>query len=171
MTALRHLLSILLLPFTVTVLVPMWLADRYGLRVAIASDALALAMRLAGVVVALIGVLLVVASIRRFAREGRGTLAPWDPPRALVVRGPYAFVRHPMISGVLLMLVGEAIGLASAPHALWALAVLALNLLYIPLIEEPILRRRFGAPYDEYRRHVPGLFPRATPWRPEASAL
>jgi protein-S-isoprenylcysteine O-methyltransferase Ste14 len=168
MTALRHLLAILILPFTVTVLVPLWLADEYALRVALEDDPIAFATRLGGVVVALIGVVLVVSSIRRFAREGRGTLAPWDPPRALVVRGPYAFVRHPMISGVLLILLGESIGLRSAPHALWTLTVLALNLLYIPLIEEPMLSDRFGDAYDEYRRHVPGLFPRATPWRPEA---
>ncbi len=166
MTVLRHLLSILILPFTVTVIVPLWLADRYRLRVGIESDAIALAARLAGVVAVFLGVLLVVASIRRFASEGRGTLAPWDPPRALVVRGPYAFVRHPMISGVLFILLGEAIGLRSVPHALWAVAVLALNLVYIPLVEEPMLRDRFGAPYDEYKRHVPALVPRGRPWRP-----
>jgi len=108
-------------------------------------------------------------SLRRFATEGQGTLAPWDPPRALVVRGPYRYVRNPMISGVLLVLLGESLVLHSAAHALWTLCFLGLNLLYIPLIEEPQLARRFGASYQEYCRHVPRVVPRLRPWTPEGS--
>ena len=63
-----------------------------------------------------VGVVLFVASLGRFVREGRGTLAPWDPPRRLVVRGPYRYVRNPMISGVVLALFGEAALLLSRPH-------------------------------------------------------
>ncbi|PYK00947.1 MAG: hypothetical protein DME23_05630, partial [Verrucomicrobia bacterium] len=51
-----------------------------------------------------LGLLLFVASLRRFATDGKGTLAPWDPPNKFVVRGPYQFVRNPMISGVILLL-------------------------------------------------------------------
>jgi protein-S-isoprenylcysteine O-methyltransferase Ste14 len=71
-----------------------------------------------------------------------------------------------MISGVILVLVGEACVLRSLPHSLWAAAVLAINLIYIPLIEEPQLERRFGEPYRHYCRHVPRLFPRLRPWNP-----
>jgi protein-S-isoprenylcysteine O-methyltransferase Ste14 len=56
--------------------------------------------------------------------------------------------------------------LLSGPHALWALAFLALNLVYIPLLEEPQLARRFGEPYREYCRHVPRVLPRLRPWEP-----
>jgi len=113
-----------------------------------------------------VGLALFVASLRRFATEGRGTLAPWDPPHELVVRGPYRYVRNPMISGVLLVLLGEALVLRSRPHLVWACTFLAINAGYIPLREEPDLEDRFGEPYREYRRHVPRLFPRPRPWNP-----
>jgi protein-S-isoprenylcysteine O-methyltransferase Ste14 len=83
-----------------------------------------------------------------------------------VVRGPYQFVRNPMISGVILFLFGEALALRSPPHAIWAVCFVILNLIYIPLIEEPQLERRFGDSYREYRRHVRRFVPRLRPWRP-----
>jgi protein-S-isoprenylcysteine O-methyltransferase Ste14 len=74
-----------------------------------------------------------------------------------------------MISGVVFVF-GEALVLRSAPHAEWAAAFLALDLLYIPLLEEPMLAARFGESYLDYRRHVPRFRPRLTPWSPEAGA-
>jgi len=59
-----------------------------------------------------------------------------------------------------------ALYLSSVPHALWALAFFAINAVYIPLFEEPHLRRRFGASYIEYCKHVPRLVPRLRPWQP-----
>ena len=119
-----------------------------------------------GIGVLVIGVVLFLASLGRFVSEGKGTLAPWDPPRRLVVRGPYRYVRNPMISGVAMVLFGEAALLLSRPHFLWALGFLAFNAVYIPLLEEPLLAERFGADYSEYRRHVPRLLPRWRPWNP-----
>jgi protein-S-isoprenylcysteine O-methyltransferase Ste14 len=83
-----------------------------------------------------------------------------------VVRGPYRYVRNPMISGVILFLFGEACLLLSPPHLAWAGAFLALNLIYIPLVEEPQLARRFGESYRDYCRHVPRVIPRFRPWLP-----
>jgi protein-S-isoprenylcysteine O-methyltransferase Ste14 len=163
-TALRHLLAIAVLPLTMAVLVPLWLARREGLTPAPAGTALALAGQALGVALALVGLGLFATSLRRFAVEGRGTLAPWDPPRELVVRGPYRYVRNPMISGVLLVLVGEALVLRSRAHAVWALTFFAINATYIPLLEEPGLEQRFGERYRRYRRHVPRLVPRLRPW-------
>jgi protein-S-isoprenylcysteine O-methyltransferase Ste14 len=168
MMALRHALSIAILPFTVNVLVPLWIARRRGVSFAWASGPAGLAVQLAGVVLLALGLGFFVASLRRFVGEGEGTLAPWDPPRRLVVRGPYRYVRNPMISGVVLFLFGEAAVLLSWPHAGWAVFFLALNLVYIPLIEEPQLVRRFGDDYRDYRRHVPRVIPRVRPWTPGA---
>jgi protein-S-isoprenylcysteine O-methyltransferase Ste14 len=162
----RHLLAIALLPFTVAVLVPFWLADRNGVALAIGHGAAHIAVQLLGVGVIAVGLVLFVSSLRRFAGEGEGTLAPWDPPRRLVVRGPYRYVRNPMISGVVLTLFGEALVLWSAAQLKWAVLFLATNLVYIPLFEEPRLRQRFGASYIKYCRHVPRVIPRLRPWTP-----
>jgi protein-S-isoprenylcysteine O-methyltransferase Ste14 len=153
-------------PVTVTVIVPLWLARRNGIVLAPGRSAAELFLQVAGLLVLATGMLLFASSLRRFASDGCGTLAPWDPPRRLVVRGPYRFVRNPMISGVLFVLVGEAFMLVSRAHAIWALTFLAVNLVYIPLLEEPGLERRFGEAYREYCRHVPRLFPRVRPWSP-----
>jgi protein-S-isoprenylcysteine O-methyltransferase Ste14 len=69
-----------------------------------------------------------------------------------------------MISGVVLVLFGEALLLLSRAHLIWAVAFLAINTLYIPVLEEPLLERRFGADYREYCRNVPRLLPRLRPW-------
>lgn len=166
MTALRHAFAIAVLPFTMAVLVPLWIARRTALVPAPASSPGGLLMQVGGVAALAIGLALFVASLRRFATEGHGTLAPWDPPRTLVVRGPYRYVRNPMISGVLLVLLGEALVLRSRAHFLWAGTFFAINAVYIPLLEEPDLEQRFGEAYREYCRHVPRLFPRLRPWHP-----
>ena len=164
---LRHLLSIALLPFSVAVLVPVWIARRYAIEPAPGGGALAWALQIGGVALLALGLVFFAASLRRFAADGRGTLAPWDPPRALVVRGPYRYVRNPMISGVVFVLFGESLLLLSAAHGVWAAFFLVLNLVYIPLVEEPELAHRFGAPYLEYCRNVPRVVPRVRPWTPE----
>ena len=164
---LRQLVAIVILPLNVAVIIPWWLARRNGTLLALGAGAGELALQALGLAVLGLGLVLFGASLGRFMREGRGTLAPWDPPRRLVVWGPYRYARHPMISGVVLVLFGEAGVLLSRPQLEWALVFLALNLIYIPLVEEPMLIDRFGADYREYRRHVPGLVPRWRPWEPK----
>jgi protein-S-isoprenylcysteine O-methyltransferase Ste14 len=97
-------------------------------------------------------------------------LAPWDPPKNLVVEGPYRYVRNPMISGVLVVVFGEAFTLLSWPHGQWALLFLCINLVYIPLLEEPQLQDRFGGAYREYRRNVRRFLPLLRPWVPPGHA-
>lgn len=161
---LRHLLAIAILPFTATVIVPAWIARRAGIELSAGESPAQLLVQFVGLILSSGAALLVASSIRHFATEGKGTLAPWDPPRRLVVHGPYRFVRNPMISGVAFVLVGEAMLLLSPPHAAWAVAFIVVNLIYIPLFEEPQLADRFGEAYREYCRHVPRLVPRLRPW-------
>ena len=163
---LRQLIAIAVLPFTVAVLIPVWLARQNGIALGIGSGPAQVLAQAGGLCLLAAGGCLFLASLRRFVTEGRGTLAPWDPPRRLVVRGPYRYVRNPMISGVLLVLFGEALLLLSWPHLVWALIFLGINSVYIPLLEEPGLARRFGEGYREYCRHVPRLLPRLRPWEP-----
>jgi protein-S-isoprenylcysteine O-methyltransferase Ste14 len=161
---LRHLLSITILPFTVTVLVPVWIARSHGLKPAIGASAGPILVQAGGAALLVLGIVLASASVWHFATEGKGTLAPWDPPRAFVANGPYRYVRNPMISGVFLILFGEAFALLSRPQAVWAACFVALNLVFIPFVEEPQLERRFGEPYREYRMHVRRFLPRLRPW-------
>jgi protein-S-isoprenylcysteine O-methyltransferase Ste14 len=163
-TLLRHLLAIAILPFTVTVLVPLWLASRYTIGWQSPQHAGGWLLVGLGIAALALGLALFVASLRRFASEGKGTLAPWDPTRHLVVRGPYRYVRNPMISGVLFVLLAEALLLRSLPLAVWAGAFALLNAIYIPLSEEPGLEARFGDAYRRYRENVPRFLPRLRPW-------
>lgn len=103
-------------------------------------------------------------TVALFARRGRGTLAPWDPPEHLVVEGPYRHVRNPMISGVILALFGQAALFASPRTLGWAALFALSNAAYQPLREEPDLEARFGDAYRRYRRHVPRWLPRLSPW-------
>jgi len=167
-SAWRHLRAIGLLPFVATVVVPaslvwrgaevnpMWALPIVGARLP----------ALVGVLLIWLGLTLFVKTVSLFVRVGEGTLAPWDPTSKLVVRGPYRHVRNPMISGVLFVLLGEAAVLGCPALVIWAAAFLAVNAVYMPLVEEPGLRRRFGEEYDTYQANVPRWFPRLRPWRP-----
>jgi protein-S-isoprenylcysteine O-methyltransferase Ste14 len=163
----RHLLSILILPVTMTILVPAWILRGQDPPPTLPATAGAWRLALLGVAILGVGLALAGASVGLFARHGRGTLAPWDPPRRLVVRGVYAHVRNPMISGVTSVLLGEAAILRSLPHLTWAVGFALVNAVYILLVEERGLRARFGAAYETYARNVPRLVPRVRAWQPE----
>ena len=92
---------------------------------------------LAGAAMIAAGLAMWAWTVRLFARVGRGTLAPWDPTRELVVEGPYRHVRNPMISAVLGVLLGEAALLGSVGIAVWAAAFAAVNTVWFVLGEEP----------------------------------
>ena len=161
----RHVLAIVALPVTVTALVPVWIARSRGVGLVAPASTSEVLLWLAGGGCLGVGLALFLVSLQWFATVGHGTLAPWDPPRRLVVEGPYRSVRNPMISGVLFVVFGEALALRSVPHAVWAATFLAINLVYIPLLEEPGLERRFGEAYRRYRQHVPRFLPQRRPWR------
>jgi len=115
-------------------------------------------------VLAVAGVALAAWTMRLFLTVGAGTPAPWDPPRKLVVRGPYRHVRNPMITSVLVLLAAEALLFRSWPLAGWMLVFFAANAVYFPVVEEKGLERRFGEAYARYKRNVPRWLPRPTPW-------
>jgi len=153
--ALRNFLWTVLLPGVVAGYVP-W--RYFGLSRAHIewSDPL----DLAGLGCVASGVLLLALCIFEFARTGRGTLSPVDPPRYLVVRGAYRYVRNPMYLAVTLVLLGEAAILHSADLvAYWACFFVAANLFVIGY-EEPYLRSRFGVSYDTYTQQVGRWVPR-----------
>lgn len=112
------------------------------------------------------GAVLLVACIWEFARTGRGTLSPVDPPRVLVVRGLYRYVRNPMYLGVTLIVLGEALLARSTGLAVYWVIWFASANLFVLAYEEPTLRRQFGAEYDRYARAVGRWLPRVRPFDP-----
>jgi protein-S-isoprenylcysteine O-methyltransferase Ste14 len=112
-------------------------------------------LRPLGVVLLVGGALLALACVVLFATKGRGTPAPFDPPRKFVAEGPYRFVRNPMYVGEIAAVAGAGFALAS-PSILFIafVAFLALHL-FVVFYEEPALGRRFGQSYQEYKASVP----------------
>lgn len=149
----RSLAAILALPFVVAAVVPAAIAFLTGARAHPTAALVALPFGAAGLA-------LLVACVRRFAVEGRGTLAPWDPPVGLVTGGPYGVVRNPMYVAVLSILLVWAAGFRSLPLAAYA-AVMAIAFhLRVVLYEEPRLRSRFGPPFARYVSRVHRWLPK-----------
>jgi protein-S-isoprenylcysteine O-methyltransferase Ste14 len=114
---------------------------------------------LVGIPLLVVGVPLWVWCVVLFWRE-RGTPVPFNPPRELVVRGPYAHVRNPMLTALFLCLFGLGFCLHSPSMVvLWTPVFVAANVVEVKLIEEPELERRFGESYREYKRAIPMFIP------------
>ena len=107
-----------------------------------------------------VGLAMILRCFADFVRRGRGTPAPYDPPRELVVAGLYRYVRNPQYVGVVLIVVGEA--LLSGMVVLFGYAALmAVGYhLFVRYYEEPTLGRLFGEPYARYREAIPRWLPR-----------
>jgi len=128
-------------------------------RAGIAGPASIGALELAGFGLVLAGGALVLASILTFVFVGKGTAAPFDPPRRLVTSGPFRSVRNPIYIGALVGLGGATLYYRSVGLATYGL-VLALGFhLIVRVYEEPVLRRSFGAEYDDYCSRVPRWIP------------
>lgn len=101
----------------------------------------------------------------RFVSEGVGTPAPVAPTRTLVVGGLYRYLRNPMYVAVVTVILGQAL-LLWRPVLLGYAVLAGLTMaVFVKVYEEPTLRREFGDSYEQYRREVPGWWPRVTPWR------
>jgi protein-S-isoprenylcysteine O-methyltransferase Ste14 len=119
------------------------------------------AVEIAGGVLALGGFVIAVACILTFVFVGRGTPAPFDPPRRLVVRGPYRIVRNPMYVGAGLVLIGAALFYQSVVLLVYAAVFLLAMHLRVVLSEEPTLRGTFGDEYQAYQQRVGRWWPRS----------
>jgi protein-S-isoprenylcysteine O-methyltransferase Ste14 len=164
--SLRQIAAIIALPGMVLVVIPAWLLATTHQAPDGPPGRWHLLGGLLGAGFIAVGLVLMGQTIRLFATRGQGTLAPWDPPRHLVVQGVYRRIRNPMISGVLSILLGESLLFGSGPLLIWFLVVAGVNLIYIPLLEEPQLAERFGDEYRLYQQHVPRWLPRRRRWQP-----
>jgi protein-S-isoprenylcysteine O-methyltransferase Ste14 len=121
-----------------------------------------------GAVLIAAGLVVLVQAFVRFVVEGIGTPAPVAPTEHLVVGGLYRHVRNPMYLAVAAIIVGQALVLGRPALLLYAAAFIAVTGAFARWYEEPVLRERFGAEYEAYRRGVHGWWPRWRPWRPDA---
>ena len=157
---LAHMRDLLLLPFTVTVIVPYLLYDRD--QSVIPHDT---RLKIIGLALLLPGLALLLYTNVLFRLFGKGTLAPWTPTQQLVITGPYRYCRNPMITGVFFILLGESLIIPSLNIMLWAAAFFLINTVYFIVKEEPDLYERFGEPYLNYKANVPRWIPRLRPYK------
>jgi protein-S-isoprenylcysteine O-methyltransferase Ste14 len=104
--------------------------------------------------------------VRDFYIVGKGTLAPWDPPKTLVIVGLYQFTRNPMYVSALILVIGWATWLGSPLVAVYAVVVAVAFHLRVVYYEEPRLEEQFGASWMTFAANVPRWLPRLRPWRP-----
>jgi protein-S-isoprenylcysteine O-methyltransferase Ste14 len=153
MNALKSLLFLIVAPGMVAGYIPLGLL-RMGSKVETGIYAyLALPLWLIGGVVLL-------WSFWNFLNEGRGTPAPVDPPKELVAAGFYRYVRNPMYFGILLILIGHFLWFGFWSLLIYAGFAFLATHLFVTLYEEPTLKRKFGAAYEEYLKRVPRWIPR-----------
>ena len=108
----------------------------------------------------LIGGLIVLRSFWDFTFKGRGTPVPMDPPKELVITGFYRYIRNPIYVGVLLIFLGHFLW-----FGYWALLIYTVFAFigvhfFVVLYEEPTLKRKFGAAYEDYLKRVPRWIPK-----------
>ncbi len=121
------------------------------------------ARQIAGMLLGAAGVALALWCALTFAWLGKGTPAPFDPPRRLVTRGPYRFVRNPIYLGAGAALAGAALLYGSLRLVGYAALFLLAAHLFVVWYEEPTLRRTFGPEYEAYCRRVRRWWPRPNP--------
>ncbi len=158
--------GIIILPVTVALFIPMFLlyvnSVFVGEKISISLNVFVLSISFCFFV---IGFYLAVVTTFLFFKVGKGTPAPWDPPKNFVVEGPYRYVRNPMILGMYCILLGEAVLFWSLSLFFWVFIFFIANAVYIPSVEEKALLRRFGNDYTVYMNHVRRWIPRLTPWK------
>ena len=152
----KTLLFTVLVPGTVAGWLPQWLLEEQRRLVLHPLHV----WHYAGLAVLAAGVTIYLWCARDFMVKGLGTPAPISAPKVLVVKGLYRWVRNPMYIGVLLVILGQAIFWGSRIVFVYLIGVALLFEMFVVLYEEPVLRARFGEPYEAYRRQVHRWIPR-----------
>ena len=118
------------------------------------------APQVAGMSLVAIGTAIALWCVFTFVFIGKGTPAPFDPPRKLVIRGPYRFVRNPMYIGAGMTLAGAALFYQSLSIFIYTGLFFLITHLFVVFYEEPTLRRTFGDEYEAYFRQVRRWLPK-----------
>ena len=152
----KTLIFTVLVPGTAAVWIPYRLVSSPGSRGSMPLGS----FRYAGLAAMLVGVLIYLWCAWDFVFAGKGTPAPIDPPKELVVRGLYKYVRNPMYIGVLSLVLGQSLWFEAIGLLAYGGLVFLLFSAFVFFYEEPALRRKFGASYKRYCEMVPRWLPR-----------
>ena len=138
-----------------------YLPSRFARWSGIVEPATTGAPQVGGMILVAIGTMIALWCVFTFVFIGKGTPAPFDPPRKLVIRGPYRFVRNPMYIGAGMTLAGAALFYESLSILFYTGLFFLITHLFVVFYEEPTLRRTFGVDYEAYRRRVGRWVPKA----------
>jgi len=161
MKTLKALIISLLLPTAVIIIIPLFIIFFID-RIAIARlFELNLIQIIYGMTLIIVGLILLIWCVSIFFTLGNGTLMPISKleTQKLVIKGPYRYMRHPMILGVFIILLGESILFGSCWLLGFSIFFFILNLIYLPLVEEKGLEKRFGDDYLQYKAKIHGWLP------------
>jgi protein-S-isoprenylcysteine O-methyltransferase Ste14 len=156
---------------TVVFLVVFWTVFLYGIPIAISVAEIEFGIQrfppfpVVAALLLLAGTILAMWAALTLAIAGDGTPLAFDPPRELVRRGPYAYMRHPFATAATAQIVGLALALGSVPVLGYAVAAMALWYFLIRPREESSLEERFGSAARDYRKNVRAFRPRLKPYR------
>ena len=147
----KTLVFLILIPGTVTVVIPYMIVKNSPLRTIIQP----LFPHNLGLVPLLAGLTICLWCFWDFINKGEGTPSPFDPPKQLVTVGLYRYVRNPMYIGIVLMIFGETVICSSVPLTLYLIVLIVIFHIRVVYYEEPNLRSEFGEKYDDYLISVP----------------
>ena len=153
--------AVLLFPLNVMGIIPalvLWFSGKFE-----AYQFSTISIVLGGILV-IVGLYIIWITVSLFTDYGKGTPAPYSPPKILVAIGIYRYVRNPMMIGVWCVLVGEANLFMSGGILIWFLMFFIGSILLVPLWEEVDLEKRFGKSYRDYKREVPRWIPKMKLW-------
>jgi protein-S-isoprenylcysteine O-methyltransferase Ste14 len=154
------MIFLLLAPGVVAIYVP-WTLTRWHFQPPLLGLE---SLRVVGTLLIAAGCPILLSSFAGFAVEGLGTPAPFAPPRRLVVTGFYRYVRNPMYMAVVSLILGQGFLFGSPRLLRYGIAVWLGFFAFVLLYEEPALRRKFAADYEDFCAHVPRWIPRLRPW-------
>jgi protein-S-isoprenylcysteine O-methyltransferase Ste14 len=158
----KYLRDIIIFPFTVTVVIPYLIRNKQ--QVFLPSNWF---VKTVAVLFFIAGLSLFLSTNYLFKTVAKGTLAPWSPKQYLVVVGPYRYCRNPMITGVLCILLAEALFLHSTNILIWCCIFFVMNTFFFIKVEEPHLTKTFGEQYNTYLENVPRWIPKIKPYNKE----
>lgn len=148
--------ALIILPFNVIIVIPFLILYFSHFQYKTPS----IAFFVIGILLLISGFILTVWTMILFNFKGKGTLAPWNPPKKLIKEGPYKYIRNPMITGVLMILTSEYFFFGEIKLLFWTIIFFIINNIYFYFFEERELEKNFKDEYLEYKKNVPLWLPK-----------